>query len=284
MLRTLRMLAIGALTVTAIAWGGRAEALDPLGTVWTEAEGDWHGTWTRVGANEFNAVWTDSRGNRVNGKLRIWIDQRGIVTVSRQHRGGFCDYKGTVSGTSVTGTYQCNNFPPPSRPWSAIIHGTLPMPGGIGNAGGGSGGYGVWAYRLNPNMPWSDACNIAYVGKARGSNYDNPRWNAGRYILVRKANKKGTVDAYLSRFSWAHEDCPDGVVKKSACRACNPIGSLESAAAPPPPQLSPPQHQPVPLPPQVRRTCPDGAYYGDPAPCYGKGNSTIRFKGSDCSC
>lgn len=97
-----------------------ARAQDALGVVWTEVEGGgfWHGTWTRQGStNRFSAEWN---GGRVTADLVISMVGNSVTVVRKDIIGGnACDYRGTVSGAEVKGTYTCLNGGP--FEWSATI-------------------------------------------------------------------------------------------------------------------------------------------------------------------
>lgn len=93
---------------------------DPLGVVWQESEGggSWQAVWTRRGSTStFDASWNSGRVTAVLMISRVG-DQ---VTVARRESsdGNNCDYTGTVSGASVSGTYYCGNGGP--YEWSATI-------------------------------------------------------------------------------------------------------------------------------------------------------------------
>ncbi len=93
---------------------------DPLGVSWQESEGggSWNAVWTRRGStNTFDASWN---GGRITAVLSISRVGDQVTVVRRQSSdGNDCDYKGTVSGASVSGTYSCKNGGP--YKWSATI-------------------------------------------------------------------------------------------------------------------------------------------------------------------
>ncbi len=92
---------------------------DPLGTEWSESESGWSGRWIRRGSsNTFDATWNRG-GEEVKATLTINIAgnrvtvQRGNATDANN-----CRYEGTLSGNSVSGTYNCTSN---SGRWSATI-------------------------------------------------------------------------------------------------------------------------------------------------------------------
>ena len=92
---------------------------DPLGTEWSETESGWSGRWTRrAGTNTFDAVWSNG-GSEVRATLTITI-AGDRVTVNRVNASDSnnCQYDGTLSGSSVSGTYRCTSG---GGEWSATI-------------------------------------------------------------------------------------------------------------------------------------------------------------------
>ncbi len=123
---------LAALTVAALLagyWRVPIAHADSLGTQWTESELGWSGTWVRRGSsNTFDATWT-AGSSRVTAVLTMTLNGNN-VSIGRQDTSSTltCNYTGTISGTSVSGTYTCANGVGAGGPftWSATIAGATP--------------------------------------------------------------------------------------------------------------------------------------------------------------
>lgn len=73
--------------------------------------------------------------------------------------------------------------------------------------------WGVWANRMNPNLPWSDPCNIQYVISPSPARYDRQP----EYVRVRVAANHHDADQFQRLFSPFFDDVPDRVVKLGRC-------------------------------------------------------------------
>jgi hypothetical protein len=85
---------------------GAITLADPYGTRWSESESGWSGEWVRRGnSNVYDASWG---GGAVKAILTITISGNSVY-VSRQNAtdANNCQYQGTLSGNTVTGTYTC---------------------------------------------------------------------------------------------------------------------------------------------------------------------------------
>jgi hypothetical protein len=96
-----------------------------LGSVWTESELGWQGTWTRIGrSNQFSAEWTHPSGRREAATMTISVTGNRVSIRRDQGQRGQCRYSGIVSrsgGTrTVNGTYGCDWAQGPF-PFSATI-------------------------------------------------------------------------------------------------------------------------------------------------------------------
>jgi hypothetical protein len=93
-------------------------AADRLGTVWTEEENGWSGRWVRQGnSNVFDATWTGGWTVKATLTISISGDQVSVHRVNASDNNS-CNYRGTLNGNSVRGTYQCTSG---GGSWSATI-------------------------------------------------------------------------------------------------------------------------------------------------------------------
>jgi len=122
-LRQQRMAALHCDEVLARA---RSSGSTALGRTWSEEESGWTSTWTREGDSDvFVATYAGPAGERATTRNSVSLngDQ---VTISRlsSTEGHTCTYTGTLSGTSITGTYECPGTWSGTRPWTATITST----------------------------------------------------------------------------------------------------------------------------------------------------------------
>ncbi|MBI1745106.1 MAG: hypothetical protein HYR55_00780 [Acidobacteria bacterium] len=88
-----------------------------MGTVWDEEESGFHGVWRRrANSNTFDARW-----GGITAVLEITFQGNRVSIKRRQSSdGNDCDYDGTLSGRTVSGTYHCTKYPGPWK-WKATI-------------------------------------------------------------------------------------------------------------------------------------------------------------------
>ena len=175
---------------------------------------------------------------KLQGASGTWVTQacQMIESYGLRDRRGFTscqEYTRVQCGCSrnIRGNTTCASFlarrNPAAAGGSATAGSTMGSGAGTNVGGTPTGGrdpWGVWANRMNPNLPWSDPCNIQYVQAVRPARYDNQP----DYRLVRIAQSRGGADELIRTFSQFYDDQPDFVVKMSACR-----GSTEVTTRPP---------------------------------------------------
>ncbi|MES2951824.1 MAG: PAN domain-containing protein [Pseudomonadota bacterium] len=169
---------------------------------------------------------------QLQGSSNTWVGQACKLIASRglQDRRGFTncqEYTRVQCGCSryVTGNSICARFlaDHPTAILRRPTVGSAPAGSGGGSSVGGAGTqpWGVWANRMNPNLPWSDPCNIQYVISPSPSTYDR----RPSYVRVRNANNRNDANQFLQLFSQFYDDQPDSVVKMSTCHASTRLKS-----------------------------------------------------------
>lgn len=203
-----RAVALAGMLIAGTAAADAARA-DALGLRWVEQEAGFNGVWTRRGQSDvFDAVWAHPSGPRDQAVLRITISGNRVQVIRTQAQGN-CVYQGIIGANQATvaGTFSCSWAPRQTVAWSATIV-------GAGAGPTGTSGFGLWAYRSNIALPWSDPCNIQYVLAARGDRYET----LVAYRLVRSVPKRQAAELLHRKFSAFYHDHADGVVKMRPCR------------------------------------------------------------------
>jgi hypothetical protein len=112
---------VGALVA---GWQTPHAQADSLGTTWNESESGWSGQWLRRGDTAtFDATWR--AGSSTETAVLTMTVSGSKVTIHRvdstaPYTGQTCDYTGTISGNSASGTYGCQWASGPFT-WTATI-------------------------------------------------------------------------------------------------------------------------------------------------------------------